>query len=427
MSLKGIHIKEGATGANVSGDSREFALVVMGKEVTGKLEYDTAYRIRRLSDAIAIGIDSDYDATNKIHLHRHISEFYRIAGEGKILNLMIVEEQTGGNVVQAAEMAEKAKMMIADSTLISDIAFAFNFPDTTVFETTVDGLSPHVKGGIEEGQKLAQWCDDNDMPLHVIVEGRNISDTLSGLINLREYTKVVDTENVRMDAEKVTVVVGQDWRYADQFKDNGATKDLRKTYADVGTFLGCVAAQAWNRNPAEVETMGLTDSVQGEWVIGGLSNHKKYLEVFESLETIDEKGYVFPIRYTGVSGYWWNGGHCCVPIVLDSKGNINQHEIFYSHTIDMSKRALRITYLPEVKKPVPLEGGKLGTDMLKYYDSLGNMVFERMSSSGLISEGRTITDSDSDLLIEKVLKVSFQVVPTGMVNYIDGTINLKSS
>jgi hypothetical protein len=419
MSLKGIHITEGAIGANVSGDSREFAIIGAGDNIAGVLEYDTVYRFRRLADAVAIGIDANYDLTNNVHLFRHISEFYRIAGDGKTLNLMVVDKTQDVSVTPLAGlMAAKAEAMIAASTLISDIAFVFNLPVGTV-ETLVNGLSPYVSEGIEAGQAFAQWCDDNDMPLHVIIEGRNVGTNFTGVMDLRAYeTK----DSVRMDAPKVTVVIGQDWSYAEN-----TPSALGKLYADVGTFLGCIASQAWNRNPGEVETMGLTDSVQKEWTTGGLSNHLKYETVFKQLETLEEKGYVFPIRYTGVSGYWWNGGHCCVPVVLDSKGNLNQHEIFYSHTIDQAKRALRIAFLPEVKKPVGLEEGKLGADMISYYNAIGNIVFNSMEGRGLISTGRTKTDKESDLVIEKVLKVSFEVVPTGMVNYIEGTINLKGN
>jgi hypothetical protein len=191
--------------------------------------------------------------------------------------------------------------------------------------------------------------------------------------------------------------------------------------------LGNIAAQDWNRNPGEVATQNLTNAKLGNWLVGGLSNHKRYDEVFDGIETLNDKGYVFPIRYQGAAGWFWNDGHTCTPIVLDAAGNINQHTIYYSHTIDMSKRALRAAYLPEVKKPVELdENGKLTTDMVDYYNATGNNVFGNLAGRGLISDGYANVDVDSDLLIEKVLKVQFAVIPTGMVNEIVGTINLKN-
>lgn len=149
--------------------------------------------------------------------------------------------------------------------------------------------------------------------------------------------------------------------------------------------------------------------------------------MYADLETLNDKGYVFPVKYMGVTGYWWNDGHTCAPVINDAAGNMNQHTIYYSHTIDEAKRALRIKYLPEVKKPVVLDDdGKLPASIVDYYDALGDSVFDALAGKELISDGKTYTDPDSDLLIEKTLQIQFAVVPTGCVNEIAGTINLKN-
>ncbi len=408
MSLRGVKISEGRIGANVAGDGREFGLIGNGVAVTDKLALATHYLLRRPSDAVALGIDADYDADNEVNLYRHITEFYRQAGEGKKLHLMVVAQ-----TVMVDEMDTTAKTLaIAAEGNISDMAFSFN-PATGYTETLLDGVNTDVLAAVPVLQAFADWADTNDMPLHTILEGRAISDTISDLTDLRGMTA---------EYEKVTMVVGQDWDYAD-----GLEWTLGKKFADVGTFLGVVASQDWNRNPGEVETQNLTDAALGVWLTGGLSNHKKYSEVYADLETMDEKGYVFPIRYQGLSGYWWNDGHVCAPVVVDSAGNMNQSTIYYSHTMDEAKRALRIALLPEVKKPVVLEGGLLPASMVDYYDAIGDGVFESLASKSLISDGETYTDPESDLLTAKVLNVQFGVIPTGCINEIVGTINLKNS
>lgn len=407
MSLRGVQINEGAIGANVAGDGREFGLIGNGVAVANKLALETHYQLRRLSDAVALGIDAAYDADNSVNLYRHIAEFYRMAGEGKKLHLMVVAQ-----TVPVDEMDTPAKnLLVAADGTISDLAFAFN-PAAGYTETLLDGINADVAAAIPLLQALAEWADGQDMPLHCIVECRGITDTLNVLDDLRG---MADSNT------KVTLVAGQDWNYAD------GLWTLGKKFADVGTFLGVVASQAWNRNPGEVATQNLTNASLGAFVVAGLSNHKKYSEVYADLETMNDKGYVFPIKYQGIVGYWWNDGHTCAPIVNDTAGNINQHTIYYSHTIDECKRALRIAFLPEVKKVVELdEEGKLPASMVDYYNAIGDTVFERMYNKGLISSGRTFTDPESDLLIEKVLMIQFAVVPTGCVNEIVGTINLKN-
>lgn len=411
MSLRGVTLREGRIGANVAGDSREFGIICNGVAVQEKAQLNTTYKLLRPSDAKEIGIDEDYDKTNDVRVYRHISEFYRRAGEGRALHIRLVPQ-----TMKPAEMIPDAKIQVIEAEgKISDLVFAYN-PAAGYAEVSTDGFNADVRAAIQPLQQVAVWCDENDMPLHTILEGRALSDELAGTIDLRAL-KVGDAT---LEATKVTLVFGQDWVYADTLSDLG------KKFADVGTFMGVVASQAWNRNPGEVETQNLTDAVQGIWTIGGLSNHKKYSEVFESLETLNDKGYVFPIKFQGLSGYWWNDGHVCAPIVMDAQGNMNQHMIYYSHTMDETKRNLRRVYLPEVKKPVQLEDGKLPTGMVGYYNAVGDQEFQRLAGNALISDGKTYTDADSDLLIEKVLKVRFAVVPTGCINEIVGDINLKN-
>lgn len=411
MSLRGVEITEGKIGANTATDGREFALVAGGVAVADKLSIGEIYELKRPSDAIALGISAAYDETNDCRLSRHISEFYRIAGEGKTLVICVVALGT-----TPADMVAKAKELILDRDIVSDIAFAYN-PAANYAPTLLNGMDSNVFAGIKALNDMAIWADVNDRPVHTILECRGLGDTLSSVADLRS----MEIESQPYSAEKVTLVAGQDWDFAE------GLSTLGKKFADVGAFLGCVAAQAWNRNPGEVATMGLTNVDKGLWITGGLSNHQKYTAVYDSLDVLDQKGYVFPIKYTGMAGYFWNNGHTCAPVVIDADGNMNQHTIYYSHTFNMAKRALRIAFLPEVKKVQELELGMLGASLVAYYNEVGDSAFDVLSAKGLISKGSTNTSADSDLLVAKQLDVEFGVVPTGCVDLIKGTLNLKNS
>ena len=411
MSLRGFTITEGALGANVTNDNREFALIGGGVAVDQVFELGQMLVLRRVADAVALGITPAYDDANEVQMHRHISEFYRMAGEGNILVVCVV-----ANGTTPSDMISHAEAVVLERDNVSDIAFAYNM--TSLSETIANGMNSDVYAAIQPMQAFADWADANDRPLHCILECRGVSDNLGALADLRNLV----VGSVSLNAHKVSLVCGQDWNYAET-----RTNALNKKFADVGTFLGCVAAQNWNQNPAQVDGMNLTSAPLGLWTVGGLSNHKKYSEVYADLETLNDKGYIFPIRYTGLSGYWWNDGHTCVSIVNDAAGNLNQHTIYYSHTMDMAKRALRAAYLPELKKSVELVGGKLPSGMIGYYSAVGNAVFEFLAGKGLISGGKVVVDPDSDLLVEKILNVSFRVQPTGCVNEIKGIINLSSN
>ena len=104
--------------------------------------------------------------------------------------------------------------------------------------------------------------------------------------------------------------------------------------------------------------------------------------------------------------------------------------ISYGRVHDKAVRDLRTKLLPKVKstQPVDAKTGKLPKAIVAYFEKLGDEVFDSMAGKGLINEGKTTVDENSDLLISpRVLKVSFVLVPTGQIDEIKGTINLKTS
>lgn len=104
--------------------------------------------------------------------------------------------------------------------------------------------------------------------------------------------------------------------------------------------------------------------------------------------------------------------------------------ISYGIVLDKAVRDLRTALLPYVKSSVTVdpETGKLPKATAAYFEAVGDQVFERMISAGLITAGKTTVNADSNLMITpRVLEVSFVVVPTGCIDEIKGTINLKTN
>lgn len=109
---------------------------------------------------------------------------------------------------------------------------------------------------------------------------------------------------------------------------------------------------------------------------------------------------------------------------------MNESTIAYGRTMDEAVRRLRRALLPKIKSVQPADKvtGKLAIGVVKSFNSRGNDVFEDMEFEKLISGGATYTNPDSDLLTgEKVLEVAFDLQPTGTINKIRGTINLKNT
>ena len=284
----------------------------------------------------------------------------------------------------------------------------------TVAGVPVDGLVPDVLSAIPIAQGIAEWAYNQFMPTHIFLEGYQLGGLSSVVPDLR------DIENV--EATKVTLVIGQDWQYA-------KTKSgIAQKFADVGTVLGVCSAAAINQNIGDNEAFNLMDSTKSAWMVPGLSNHQTNKEVFAQLQTFEDKGYVFGLAYSGLAGIRINGDHVCAPVVIDSEGNMNEHTIAYGRVMDDCARQLRTAYLPKVKKTYPVnEAGKLPTGVIVSLEGIGDRIFTDMENASEISAGKTTVDPDSDLLIAKELKVSFNVQPTGVLGFLNGTINLKSS
>lgn len=426
-NLKGLDIRRGALGVNVSGNNDAISgLLATGVAVAADnangisgIALKQTVKLTCLADAAAYGIVEAYDTTNGLSVYRHISEFYRKAGEGTPLYLMLYS----GNM-EAAFADDVAKQFIIDAEgSIRQLAVS-NTPTAAIAEamTYVDNLPADVHSSIQLGQQLYEWAFSTFRPCQIILEGRDFhAANAAAALDLRG---IVIGAQV-LSAYKVSLCIGQDWKAAD------GLDDIRKKRADVGTMLGCIAAKAVNENIAEVEGGSLVDAVNNIWLIAGLSNHQTVAGWDSQLEALDTKGYIFPITYTGISGYFWNNDHTCTPIVQDREGYFNEYTISYGRTHDKAVRLLRVCLLPKVKstQPVDPQTGLLPKSLVTYFEKLADGdVFDKMAGAGEITDGKTTVDENSNLLISpRELKVSFVLVPTGQIDVIKGFINLKTS
>lgn len=420
-SLKGVDIRRGTLGTNVAGDNDSICgLLASGVAVSAAgdvlgIALGQTIVLHSAKEAKSYGLDEQYDTTNKVRVYRHISEFFRMAGDGKTLYVMLYSGKPSD-----ALGTNYGKKLIADANgEIRCLAVAYSPAEEG---TAVDGMDGDVLAAIAEAQRFYDWTYEGFRPCQVILEGRGLAaNSAAAAKNLRDLR---DADDNVISAYKVSVCIGQDYRYADGLDAVG------KKMADVGTMLGCVAAKQVNENIGEVATGNLTDAIKGVWTKAGLSNHKTIAEMDEELEALDDKGYIFAISYAGYAGLYFNNDYTCTPVVQDEEGYFNEYTISYGRVHDKAVRDLRTKLLPKVKstQPVDSKTGKLPKAIVTYYEKLGDEVFDSMAGKGLISDGKTTVDEESNLLISpRVLKVSFVVVPTGQIDEIKGTINLKTS
>lgn len=421
MSIRGFEINKGAVGANTSkSEDNICGLIVNAPAVepaskASGVVLGTVYPLTKLKDAEAMGITALYDSINNVRVHRHIAEFYRMAGEGTKLFLVVSDDMDGFNNMIDEHFQ---KLIIAAKGAISYVAVAYNPPSTYV-PVYIDGLEEIVREAIAKAQEMHEWSWETDRPVNVFLEGRGLNSTGALSLNLRN---ILDGATL-LSATHVTLCIGQDWDYAE-------TQDaIGKKFADVGTLLGTKASISVNRNVGEVETLDISSATKKRWLTAGLSDHKKIEEVDADLSDFDGKGYVFGLSYTGINGIRWNSDHVCAPDIVDENGFMSISTIGYGAAMNKAARMLRKKLLPKLKSTVPVDSatGFLPVGILKYFEGLGNQAFGNMVSAGEISDGVTIVDPLSQLMTgEKRLDVSFVIVPTASIGKIKGVINLKT-
>lgn len=411
------------SGNVLAGSSKTSGMIGNGVAVLGKIALKELKTFYSLTDAEAAGLVKD--GVNHLAWY-HVKEFYRKAGKGTKLYFMLVSNgvTAGALDVNIGHMmddanSEYAKKMLTDADgEIYQLGF-FMAPAATYVEAVLNAMDTNSYNAIAKAQTLYDWADARNLACNILVEGRSFSGTSGTAVNLRAI--------VGVKAHKATLVVGQDYDFAEGLADAN-----HKKHAAVGTALGCVSVASISQNIGEYEDTALAVNDTVNWVTPGFSNHTKVRDRFADLDTLDTKGYVFGLTLQGVSGTRWNGDHTCTPIEVDGEGNMSEYNISLGRVNDEIRRRLRARLLPKIKTRQRIDPttGKLDPKTVETFNALGDEVFEDMASpkQNHISGGKTIVDPDSNLLVApRILTVDYAWVPVGQIDEINGSLKIKTS
>lgn len=409
-NINGVNFRKGKVGTNRLGSDDAISGIILTGPKPANLDFSTPKSLYNIDDAERLGITKEYDQENNIHVHGHLSEFFRFSPTGTELNI-ILEEQTK-KLIDLCDGPAKKLLLFAEGR-IKQLAIGLNLPEAATI-TMLNGVPDDVYNSIKTAKLLEEWSENNFMPISIFLEGYSYGGTAASSADLR------DIEN--LSAEGVTLIIGQDYDVAEK-KTGHAQK-----YAFIGTVLGVCASCSVNQNIGENETKNLTDGARKLLVNPALSNHKLTKDQYSDLQTLEDKGYVFGLTYTGLAGVRLNNDHVCAPIVLDADNNINEHTVAYGRMAKKVRRLLRTVYLPKVKTDpaVNPETGKLLPGVVVALESLGDGVFADMERAGEISGGKTYVDPNSDVIVAKSLNIGFKAIPKGNIGEINGMINLKT-
>lgn len=193
----------------------------------------------------------------------------------------------------------------------------------------------------------------------------------------------------------------------------------------LGAVMGAIARANVQESIAWVRQFNLfTDDFQeiefgfGDINLDEAEEHFISLNRYESLspvllDDLDEKGYIFPIRYSGrTNGIYISKDQTC------STGDYRT--IARNRTINKSRRAVRAALLPYVNSPLLVNPttGYLAPAKITAFRTLVGEILVKMEADQEISGYAVTIDPNQNVLVNDTLKISYVLVPVGVATRI---------
>jgi hypothetical protein len=321
-----------------------------------------------IDEAEALGItEANYPVQ-----HYHVAEFFRI-GSGAKLYIGIFpapDELTAHDFEEVATMQAFAGGELRQVGVYTQKAFAV--------------------AQIAALQAICARLEGEDAPLSAILTANIAGQTLAGLPDLTASA-----------AKNVSVMIGQD--------GNGKGSQLfasqAKTIGAVGAALGAVARAAVNENIGWVAKFDVSGAELDAVAFGEGTQYRTVSKT--QLNELDDKGYIFLMKYTGRNGSYFNGAHTA------STGDYNGIEL--NRTIDKAIRGVRQVLLPFLNSPLRVNAsGQLSQDTIAAIKAEGNRPLNQMARAGELSGAVIEIDPAQDVLSTSVVQVSIRLLGTGL-------------
>lgn len=188
----------------------------------------------------------------------------------------------------------------------------------------------------------------------------------------------------------------------------------------LGAMMGAIARANVHESVAWVRTFNLFDDNFQNIELGfgdiNLTADEEFtsLNMYESLspvllDDLDEKGYIFPIKYSGRE----NG----IYISKDQTCSVGDYRtIARNRTINKSRRAVRAALLPYVNSPLMVNPatGFLAPSKISSFKTLIGDILAKMQAAQEISGYAVNIDANQNVLVDDTLRISYVIVPVGV-------------
>lgn len=374
------------------------ALVVSGVAVANKFSLGQVLTLNSIQDAIDLGINEDYDKTNKVLVFQHISDFYKGAGEGNKLYVMVVAQTVLLSEIVQKEGDHAAKMFAEKKDI--KICVVTRLPQDGYVPTYQEQFDEDILLAVTKAQELIDF--ERTAPRHrykqIIIEGYDFQGNSSLTKEFRS-----------LESGRVSVVCGCDLDVANLEVD-GTTP--YKKYGFAAYIAGLRAGLAVQRNIGRVKNGRIAiDNV-------GLSNGEAINTLTETqLGVLNDKGLIFAWEHPTRAGYYINNDHVCIALTSDYAYSPN------GRVADKVSRITRAVYIEELLDDIEVDAqsGRLEVSVIKAFQEKLKKELDKNLVNKTPKEASNIevyVDPNQNILSTDQLNVETDVTPKGYAQVI---------
>lgn len=374
---------------------------------------DTVLELNSLEDAIEAGITAytgeiGEDSVSKDLLYGvpyyHINHFFGLANG------------TGRLFIMFADCSENWNALIDMQKAAHGIINQFGvWTEQNLWKKTdpsAETYSIQIVGDLQSvGKTLA---DTYNAPASILLNANSAKvETADG-----EDAKIVWSQipSCVINARYVTVLLGQGLD-----SDVTAMQASLKSCTPVGTVgaaLGCLSQASVAESIGWVQQFDLVNYFPDiEFGFGDatlsenkLTNSTKYSSLSApQLDSLEELGYVFLVKYSGLEGHiYFSGDTTC--------SNGDYRTIARNRAINKSRRAVRMALLSYVNSPIKVDPstGQLSAAQITVFTNLITNILQAMVDAEEISGiGKVTIPANQNILKNDTLMIQYTIVPIG--------------
>lgn len=374
---------------------------------------DTVLELNSLEDAIEAGITAytgeiGEDSVSKDLLYGvpyyHINHFFGLANG------------TGRLFIMFADCSENWNALIDMQKAAHGIINQFGvWTEQNLWKKTdpsAETYSIQIVGDLQSvGKTLA---DTYNAPASILLNANSAKiETADG-----EDAKVVWSQipSCVINARYVTVLLGQGLD-SDVIAMQASLKSCTPV-GTVGAALGCLSQASVAESIGWVQQFDLVNYFPDiEFGFGDatlsenkLTNSTKYSSLSApQLDSLEELGYVFLVKYSGLEGHiYFSGDTTC--------SNGDYRTIARNRAINKSRRAVRMALLSYVNSPIKVDPstGQLSAAQITVFTNLITNILQAMVDAEEISGiGKVTIPANQNILKNDTLMIQYTIVPIG--------------